>query len=518
VGVAGLLFTALLQLMMLGMTGRTAVIQQKNEELKASEERYYRLFNDSPLPMWLYDATTRRFLMVNDRAVSHYGWTREEFLGMALPGVLPPGERPAAYGEGAMGTGPERTIEGRHVQKDGSLMDVVVHSSPASYGGAKAFVEVIQDVTREKKDRERLLLADKEKQMAEASSKAKSEFLASMSHEIRTPMNAIIGMADLLLESPLNEEQVKYVKVFRNAGENLLHIINDILDFSKIEAGQVQFESIPFSLKDLIQGLVEIMRFKAAERNIALSYDLVGDMDDALVGDPTRLRQILLNLVGNALKFTYRGSVTITVERAGDGASDPESRSGDVDLIFAVKDTGIGIPADVVDRIFDKFTQADTSMTRKCGGTGLGLTISNQLVRLMKGRIWVESTEGEGSTFSFSVRLKKDDWGSLAEGQGKGLPDLPGTEAARADRPLDILIVEDNDDNRLLLLSHLKKLPHRVDVAVDGREAVEKVVAGKAYDIIFMDIQMPVMDGYAATRHIRSWERDHNRFPRSSWP
>ncbi len=513
VGVAGLIFATLLQILMLGMTGRTAVIQRNNEALRESDERYQSLFNKSPLPMWLYDINTMRFLMVNDRAEAHYGWPREVFLGMTLFDILPKQDGANFCDSSGLRGSAEKTVECRHLKQDGSIIDVIVHSSPARFGNLDACLEVVQDITQDKINKARLLLADKEKELAEASTKAKSEFLASMSHEIRTPMNAIIGMAELLLDTQLTVEQRKYVNVFRNAGENLLNIINDILDFSKIEAGQIKLESISFSLQEILRGIVDIMLFKAVEKDITLSYTVAGNIDDELTGDPTRLRQILLNLVGNAIKFTPAGSVQIAVNRVGSEKGEKARETDSVELIFSVKDTGIGIPPEMAQKIFDKFTQADASMSRKFGGTGLGLAICLKLVKLMKGSIWVESTENVGSTFYFTALLKKTDLGFVASTGKHALDAGPGREDGVNENPLKILIVEDNEDNRLLLFSYLKKLPHTIDFAVNGQEAVDKISGGETFDFIFMDVQMPLMDGYTATRYIRSWENDHNLKP-----
>ncbi|MGA3014737.1 MAG: tetratricopeptide repeat protein, partial [Bacteroidales bacterium] len=340
---------------------------------------------------------------------------------------------------------------------------------------------VYRNYTNQRKATAEMAIA---RQRAEQSEKFKEQFLANMSHEIRTPMNAVMGMTNLVMDSPLNEKQRFYLEGIRKSGETLLYIINDILDLSKIEAGKMEMENIDFSVSEVLEQVKQTLQHKAEEKGLQLIVDRDGNVPDVLMGDPVRLNQVLMNLAGNAIKFTEKGSVAIEIKK---GASASAIR-------FSINDTGIGIPEDKLQTVFESFSQAKTSDTRTYGGTGLGLTISKQLVELMDGKISVESKEGSGTTFSFEI--------NFPFGSPERLKEQRSAEQIEGSilNGLKILLADDNEYNRIVTHDTLtSKANVEIKEVTNGKEAID-LLSQQDFDVVLMDVQMPLMDGYEATR------------------
>lgn len=456
---------------------------------------------------------------INPATEKIFGYPIKELLGRSVNMLMPmPYDRDHnQYIQKYLKTGIKNIIGiGRETvgkRKDGSIFPISLAISEIKSDNKSIFVGVIQDITERKEAGKKV---EEARDAAIEASKAKSNFLANMSHEIRTPMNTIIGISDVLNENNNNKEYHEYLEILRKSGEHLLSLINDVLDISQIEAGHMKLKKDYFHLSALLKKTYDILRMKANEKGLDISYHIYQDVPDYLIGDSSKLNQILINLINNAIKFTQAGEIKIYVKkinhgdifssscRYGDRSEDTTQDNNDINILFEVEDTGIGIPQDSLEVIFNNFVQVDNSSTREYGGTGLGLAISKKLVELMDGNIWVESEVGRGSKFYFTAKFIMM--------QKEITPHHPikiGNAESKTKHNHHILLVDDSEDNRKLIELYLKGLPYHLESAENGLVAIEKY-KNSSFDMILMDIQMPQLDGYMATQKIRKWEEDNN--------
>ena len=486
--------------LLIGMdnTARKVVeAEQKKLDQRLRDQQFYtRSLIESNIDALMTTDPSGIITDVNKQMEALTGSTRDELIGAPFKDYFTDPDRAEAGIRLVLSETKVTDYELTARTRDGKET-VVSYNATTFYDRSRTLQGVFaaaRDVTEQKRIESELQRA---KANAESASRSKSDFLASMSHEIRTPMNAIMGIAELLARTPLSAEQDKYVQIFRRAGDNLLNLINDILDLSKVEAEQLELERTRFSLAEHLDKAMEMVAARAQEKGLSLRCEVAPDVPRELVGDPTRLRQVLLNLLGNAVKFTETGEVSLRVALEGEA-------SALATLRFTVTDSGIGIPEAKLENVFERFTQADSSTTRRFGGSGLGLTISKRLVELMGGRFEVRSDLGVGSVFAFNVPFET--WKS----QARIAAPQTRSETSGPLRSLRILLVEDSPDNCTITIAYLQNTPYLVEIAETGAIACG-MFSERLYDLVLMDRQMPVMDGLTATRRIRAWEYANGR-------
>jgi two-component system sensor histidine kinase/response regulator len=484
-GITGI---TLVTLFVLGMTLLTSVVDRRfagqTLKLESTERRYRQLVESAQVVLWRRDLHSSTFNFVNAEAEALFGYPLTAWLTQPSfwTDHMHPDDRAVAESCCAQTAldGQPQQFEHRMIAANQQILWMRTRVRvTAGTEDVRELFGVMVDISARKQAQE----------AAEAANRAKSEFLANMSHEIRTPMNGILGMTELALETQLSATQREYLVVVKSCADGLLSLLNDILDFSKIEAGKLSLDPQPFGLQQMIADCMRALSLRAHQKGLELAFEVAADLPEQMVGDPGRLRQIIMNLTGNAIKFTEHGEVVLSVIR--------EPQADSLMVRFTIRDSGIGIPADKLAKIFVAFEQADSSTTRVYGGTGLGLSISRRLVELMHGRIWVESEVGVGSSFCFTAQFE-----SANQAVGKGIFVSP-----KILRGVRVLVVDDNATNRRILERMLSTWGMIVDLAASGAEALallyQAVNTDVSYPLIIVDGHMPLMDGFTLLRRIR---------------
>ncbi len=471
------------------ITNRKRIEQELDNQRKFIRQ----VIDTDPNLIFVKDAFGR-FLFVNQATANVFGKTVEEMERGSNSDVHHQKEAVQGYNATDQQVIEERctiTLEECFTFPNGDVHWYQTTKTPLVQPDGEIYVLCIAvDITRHKEDEVALIEA---KEMADAANRAKSQFLANMSHEIRTPMNGVLGITELLAHSPLNSQQQRYVNALLTSGRHLLHLINDILDFSKLEAGKLELKFAPYDVEECLKEIVEMLGVQAQEKNLGLQYHVDSRLQFPIVGDARRLKQVLANLIGNAIKFTDQGHIDATTQLIHEETSS-------IKILFSVKDTGVGIPKSEQSSLFHEFSQLDGSVTRRYEGTGLGLAISKKLIGLMGGEISVESEEGKGSDFRFTIVAERAEAPQHSHSPLLNRENHSSLSVAQH-FPLNILLAEDNPLNQMVTLGFLEALGYTAVVAHNGKQAIESLQQ-KHYDLIFMDYHMPEMDGVEATRHI----------------
>jgi PAS domain S-box-containing protein len=501
---------------------------EAHEEAQGGKALFEELFSGSKEAIFLLDKQSAAIVEANPRACEMLGYSHEELTAMHQSDLYPEETRDEMKQEfrSSVETGGANGLQARMQRSDGELVSVSITGHALSSGERPLMVTFVRDIGERVAAEEEMRELNKtlEKRVARRTEEiersneelekatikarrfaleageanaAKTSFIANLTHELRTPLNAVIGMSDLLLDMELGKEQRDTAEIVATSARSLLGVINDILDFSKIEAGKLDLEHEAFHLADTVQGVADTFVFQLRQKGLEFALEVDDALPEFVVGDQARLHQVLVNLVGNALKFTEKGEVNLKVSGDTDGENPFEPER----VRFEVTDTGIGIPPQIQESLFQAFTQADASTARKYGGTGLGLNISRQLVEKMGGRMGVESVENEGSTFWFTVLFAKADEDQVDEVRN-ATKSGGGTMTRRRAKDLRILLVEDNMVNQAVAMGMLKKLGFAAQGATDGKKALE-ILSKTDFDLVFMDIQMPIMGGFETTSMIR---------------